>query len=453
MKIEYRCDKDLLSYVKQYNSLLKFTYNRLADDSSLKESKVNLLQKQVKNCDLVNNSWFRTSSYVDAKTMLASDSKGNSIFGGKWLFLQRCQLKISQDEFRIKRLLPLCSIGEASERGNRLFRLIDNETIEFKPSRGAKFILNLQNVGKKRRQILNQLIQLQNARQIPITYKLRLNEIAITYDYNSIQEFNYTVKQNRVIAVDLNPNHVGWSVVDWSGPNSYHVVKAGSFSLKPLNDAQKKFHVASNSKESKYFKNKRDFEVVGIVKRLFDLCKYYHCEVFSIEDLSMKGQDNKKGTKYNRLVNNQWNRNLLVNQIRKRIKASSTTLVEVQPQHSSYIGNLVYRQEKLPDECLASIEIGRRGYEFATQYIFNRRLRSKTVVYPLLEAVKNQLFISLEEIGIDIPALDNWISICQEVKKSKRKYRFSLEAAQAAHASRLLSKFHKRKFLILYEFL
>ena len=347
----------------------------------------------------------------------------------------------------------MCSIGEANERGNRLFKLIDSETIEFKPSKGAKFILNLQNVGNKRRQILNQLIQLQNAKQIPITYKLGLNEIAITYDYNAIQQFKYTVKQNRVIAVDLNPNYVGWSVVDWSGPNSYHAVKAGSFSLKPLNDAQKKLHVASNSKELKYFKNKRDFEIVNIVKHLFDLCKYYHCEVFSIEDLSIKGQDNNKGTRYNRLVNNQWNRDLFVNQIRKRVKASSTTLVEAQPQHSSYIGNLVYRQEKLPDECLASIEIGRRGYEFATQYIFKRRPRSKTVVYPLLESVKNQLSISLEEIGIDVPAFDNWISICQEVKKSKRKYRFSLEAAQTEHASRLLSKFHKRKFLVSYEFL
>lgn len=163
--------------------------------------------------------------------------------------------------------------------------------------------------------------------------------------------------------------------------------------------------------------------------------------------------DNKIGRGYNRLVNNQWNRNLLINQIRKRINASSTTLVEVQPQYNSYVGNLLFRQEYLPDECLASIEIGRRGWEFSNQYIFKRRLRSKTIIFPDLEAAKNQLSISLEEIGIDVSDLDDWLHILLEVKKSKTKYRFSSSGAQKRHSESLFSKFYKTKYTLIYEYL
>ena len=190
-----------------------------------------------------------------------------------------------------------------------------------------------------------------------------------------------------------------------------------------------------------------------IAKQLFTLCRYYHCEIFAIEQLDMPSRDNKIGKKFNRLVNNMWNRNLLVNQIKKRIKASSTTFIEVQPQWNSYIGNLIFRKEALPDECLASIEIGRRGWEFSTQYIFNRRPHNKVVIYPELKSVKNQLSVSLEEIGVDVPDLDDWMNILLAVKKSKTKYRFSSEAARKQHAKRLFSKLYKERYLLTYEYL
>ena len=63
--------------------------------------------------------------------------------------------------------------------------------------------------------------------------------------------------------------------------------------------------------------------------------------------------------------------------------------------------------EHLPNECLVSIEIGRRGFEFATQYIFNRRLHKKTAIFPELKLVKSQLALSLEELGTDVPNFDS----------------------------------------------
>ena len=168
-----------------------------------------------------------------------------------------------------------------------------------------------------------------------------------------------------------------------------------------------------------------------------------------MEELSMKTTNLNSGRKLNRLINSQWNRNLLFQQIRKHILSSSTTLVEVQSQYSSIIGNLVNRRLELPDPVLASIEIGRRGHEFSCQYIFKRRQQEKTVVLPKLETVKKSIIQSLEELGIDVPEFNNWNELWSVVKKSKVKYRFPL---LPKYESSPFSKNYKRRYLVVYEF-
>ena len=451
LKIKYSCNDSFLDVIKQYNSVLKFTYNRLLENPKLKTAEITKLQRSLNNCDLIG-SHLRNSAIYDAKS-LVERSIEPIIFGGKHLFKQRCQHKISRDDFLINRLRPIYSVGEANQKANRLFDIVDNQTIIFKLNKQQHFELKLQQVGSKRLKELNKLIELQNNKQIAITYKLDLEYVYLTFDYNLLKTYTYKVKQNRVMAIDLNPNSIGWSIVDWFNESSYNVIQSGTFSLKPLNDYRDSKSVASNSDFHKYITNKRNHEIIHIAKELFTLCRYYHCEVFSIEDLNIPSSNKKLGHKFNKLVNNNWNRNLLINQIRKCINASSTTLIEVQSQWNSYIGNLVFRQEHLPDECLASIEIGRRGFEFATQYIFNRRPHQKTVIYPKLELVKNQLTLSLEELGIDVHNLDSWKDILSMVKESKVKYRFSTSDAQSLHSEGLFSKFYKQKYLLVYKYL
>lgn len=164
LKISYSCDQNLIDYIRQYNSLLKFTYNRLVEHH-LNDHDINVLQKDIKNCDLVNNSWFRGSAYYDAKARVAASPDKPIIFGGKWLFLKRCQHKISKEEFQQQKLAPLYSIGEVNVGGNRFFKLIDEKTVEFRPDKRLKFKLQLGKISKKRSQILNQLTitQLKNS--------------------------------------------------------------------------------------------------------------------------------------------------------------------------------------------------------------------------------------------------------------------------------------------------
>ena len=450
-KIKYSCDDSLLDILNQYNCVLKFTYNRLLENSKLTTKELTALQKTLNNCDLIG-SHLRNSAIYDAKSLVEKSTEP-IIFGGKNLFKQRCQHKISKEDFIIKRLRPLNCVGEACKGANRHFKIINNSIIQFNLNKRYRFNLHLQNVGTKRSNELSKLIELQNNCQMPITYKLDLDYVYLTFDYNMLKTYTYKVKQNRVLAIDLNPNSIGWSVVDWYSENTYHIIQAGTFSLKPLNDYRDSKSVASSSDFHKYITNKRKHEVIHIAKQLFEMCKHYKCEIFAIENLNMKTSDKNLGHKFNKLVNNIWCRDLLVQQIKKHVSSSSTVLVEVQPQYNSYIGNLVFRQEHLPDECLASIEIGRRGFEFATQYIFNRRLCKKTVIFPELELVKNQLALSLEELGIDVPNFDSWIDILSAVKKSGVKYRFSTSEAQKLHSEGLFSKIYNKLYLKVYTFI
>ena len=70
------------------------------------------------------------------------------------------------------------------------------------------------------------------------------------------------------------------------------------------------------------------------------------------------------------------------------------------PAYSSFIGNFLYRSLNLPDPILASIELGRRGYEFNAQYIEKIKEKSKTIVQPNLKKFDDLISKSLEEFRI-----------------------------------------------------
>ena len=103
IKIKYTCEDDLMPLLTQYNSVLRVTYNRLFE-KSLSTKEITSIQKSLSNVDLIN-SHLKNSAIYDAKAMI-NKSKDKIIFGGKNLFIQRCQQKISHEEFIRKRLSP-----------------------------------------------------------------------------------------------------------------------------------------------------------------------------------------------------------------------------------------------------------------------------------------------------------------------------------------------------------
>ena len=449
LKIRYETNASSLSLItalqKQFNSCLRFTYNRLCDNKNLTTKELTALQKELNHIELVK-SHLKNSVIHKAKEIIATGAEKSVIFGGKANFIRRCLNKISKEDFIKKRLLPIYSVGQANSNGNRLFEIINETEILFKPDKNTHINLILKDIGKNRMKMLNILKELKFTKTVPMTYSLDTEYIYISVDNSVFEKHVYRIIKDRVMAIDINPEFIGWSVTDWSDAG-YRIIASGLISIQPLNSKHKSLKLSSDDKKNLYFNNKRKHEVIHVAKQLFILCKHYRCETFAMEDLDMKHKDigNKR---INRLINNLWCRNLLTHQIKKYILCSPTTFIAVQPQYSSIVGNIVYRNERLPDPVLASIEISRRGFEYSTQYIYKRRQLQKTVMLPDFNSVRTRIFLSLEEMGI-CGHVKDWTELFSTVKKPGVKYRFPLaECLPASH----FSKFYKRKMLIAYGF-
>lgn len=422
--VENNSDNQLISdYQRQYNNLLHLFYNRLRE--GLSETKCKHLE--FNNLDLMK-SWFRQSCVKDASFLLKKE--GTVLFGGKYLFEQRFRHNISKEEFKEHRLVPLCSIGEGRCNGNRLFRLSEDcYSIVFSPTVKNRIQLKLVGVGN-RIKVLQKVYIHQQLKDTPITYKLDKKFVYISFDESILQEKSVNSIQNRIFSIDMNPNYVGWSVVDWKSSDEFKIVNSGVVSLKNINDVEyniKKLKLSSASKERKHLNNKRKYETLEVSKFFVNVAKHYQCECFVIEGVSIKSKDNKQGKNFNRLVNNNWNRNKFVDNLKKRCNIYGMKLVEIEPQYSSIVGNLVYRNLKLPDMVLSSIEISRRCYEFNLQYIKKIKAKTKNIIFPIMSKLLiDKVKHSLEEVKCFID-FENWKQISSELKKSKIKYRFPLD--------------------------
>ena len=427
LKIKYQTDDQSLdmirNYMKQYSSVQHFVYNRIQEGKLQKD-----IKQQIKTLNNINllDSWFIQCSFYDIPKV------DKVIFGGKKNYFQRLKNNISKEQFKLKRLSPIYSIGEVvnkSVKGNRKFHIEqDLENVIFKPNKLTK--INLQLIClNKRKQILSMLYKKQERKEIKIAYKLDFEYIYIIFEETDIYNYETKFIKNRVLALDLNPNYIGWSIVDWKAESEFDVIKTGIYSIKKLNDKDfnlKNKGYSSESKQRKYISDKRNFETLQIVKNIVNKSIYYKCQLISIEDLNIKSDNKCYGKRFNKLVNNSWCRNIFVNNLTKRCNIHNIRLLKVKPEYSSFIGNFLYRSLNLPDMVLASIEIGRRGYEFYNQYITKTKEIKKNIVRPNLSMFQKLYLKSLEEFKLQ-PTYKDLIELYYFFKKSKLKYRLSID--------------------------
>jgi len=416
-------ENEILNFIINYNNVLRFTYNRYQENPKCSTKEITKLQHTMNNI-FIDSHFLNSARYV-AKSM---SGRLKVIFGGKSLFIDRCKNKISKEEFKLKRLIPLCSIGEANKKGNRKFEILDENHILFKPDKDHHYILTLPKLRKNYKRKLLKLLELQNNKKCPITYNLSLTHIEISFENNYlIQEIDTDLKiDNRVFAIDLNPNYIGWSVIDWVDSDSYKVINSGVISNKNFTDLENTLKIASNDSIKLKLNNKRDFENTDTVLYLIKLAKHYKCQIFGIENLDIKSSNKGKGRKYNKLVNNQWNRNKTFNLIHKYCDINNIKFIPVIPNYSSFEGNLIYRSLKLPDMCLSSIEIGRRSFEFYHQHILKDQSVKKNIVFNESLKSLNCIRQSLEELSYSIEFKD-LKDLYIKLKTLNLKYRVPLE--------------------------
>ena len=449
LKIKYLVEKEskekILRYIKNYNSVFNCLLNHFQDKNKVLSTKDSFtFMKSLNNIFI--DTVFQNSALYDVKQVFEKFGNKKLVFGGKKLFLDRIKNLVSKKEFQLKKLRPLQIVGVAYNKGNCKFQILSEKEVLFKPCKKEHFILDLKSIGKNYQKKLKSLILAQEKRELPITYKLDLEYIYISFDETKIEKVNIRPKlKDRIFSIDLNPNYVGWSVVDWKSENKYSLVKSGVISIKSLNDYENSLNVSTESPKKKYITNKRKYETIQIGYRLSKLANYFRCEVFGVEDLRIKTSNKEKGRKFNKLVNNQWNRNLLTHILEKNCKLYQIHFQKVMANYSSFLGNLVYRNEELPDMCLASIEINRRVYEFYHQYILKDKNKEKNIIFDKLENVKDRIAKSLEEFGYS-DTFENLSDLYYKLKKRKCNYRFFLEDALKVHQKSFSSLKHSKSY-------
>ena len=440
-KLKYKTSDEgnnfILNCMKQYSSLLHYGYNRVIDGWTAKQIK-DSMKSQLNNVELMD-SHIVSCAQQEASGIYKIGNVSKLIFGGKKNFIKRCKGQITKEEYQYNRLSPLLSMGEANQKGNRKFRInYDLHTITFQIDRNHHYILELKGIYGKREKIFSKLYKLQQRSEIPITYKLDKEYIYISFDETILSNEKEIKKiENRIFAIDLNPNYVGWSVVDWKTSSDFKVIKSGVISIKQIND--KDFDLngkgySSESKERIYLSNKRNFEIYEISKKLINTAIYYQCSIFSMEDLNIKSSDKNKGSKFNKLCNNLWNRTKLELNIQKRCNIFDIKLLKVKPQYSSFFGNFLYRDLQLPDMVLASIEIGRRGYEFYNQYIIKTKEIKKNVIIPEIKDFYDRWIKSLEEFNVP-GEINDLVDVYSYLKNAGTRYRVSLDDLKTEFSS------------------
>ena len=405
LKIKYSSSAEFQDLLKEYrreqSCLVRSSYKMFLEG---------LNEKEIRECLSVYNfnlldSWFIQSAIKDAQRMhkmiLADQNEDEPlkkiIFGGKFNLKQYLRKKITKEEFKNKRSRPLYVVGEGPQSGNRKFRLdVENNQILFQDKRGKiKHILSLQ---PQLRDRLEQLQYIQDqARQHKAPLTVSVDEKYIYLAFEPKQKEEKPQIANRVLVIDMNPNSIGWSVVDVIDKDNVRPVEAGVIDLKDLNEQKTK---------------KKHHETYEISKFLVDKAIHFQCSVFAVEDLTIKSEDHKKGKAYNNLVNNKWIRTKLTDSLNKRCFIAQIKFIEVNPAYTSNIGGTLY--PSYPDPISPTFEIARRA-NFKYQ---------KDMFYPKVPSVNtlNELWKQTLE-----KSFDGWKELSEWLKNTKQRYRVPLE--------------------------
>ena len=434
-------------YFRTYRNCFDCTFNAIRRGDVKTTAQSTVFQKTLNA--VPKESVLRQAAYLDAEAL--HERTGDApkvVFGGRKLFAQRARGLLTHDEFVRLRTRPISVSGDALKAGgNYVFKLVSSTEVDFCPNRDVRVPLTIKNDRKGNKKLLEDLgFALDEGKPVPVSYKLGRDFLSVTFDVLKVKEVaKRRVVPDRVFAIDTNPNYLGWSVVDWRDSDTYGVVASGYVSLKPLNDMEYEFkrkRLPSTSPERKYATNKRHEEVTKLARDLVTKARHFGCETFAFEKLSMKPGDKDKGRNYNKLCNNLWQRNTLFDQVDKLCKLDGIVPQPVLPEYSSFVGNLVFRQEGLPDFVLASIEISRRGYEFVGQYLKKTLKVQKNVVFNDSKEAHGRAARSLEELGRSF-AFVGFRDLYKKIKKTKTRVRFRLEDVVAGRA--LFSHLDRRK--------
>jgi len=308
------------------------------------------------------DSWLTGSALRRAKAINRAHPEAPVVFGGKRQFKLRAQGKISKEEWKAKRLLPLYFEGHAKsygeQGGNHRFVLdITNNRVLFYPKAKVEFSLKLKLGKSNYRKLLEDLeIRCTWMRDTPFSVNLTETHISITWEQKN-EPMKLQLSAARALALDFNPSRTGLAVLERT-PAGCKVLHWAVYDYAELT---KKLKLASNHPDTIHQRNKRVYELSHLANEIQQAAIHYQCGTVVSEHLNIQTKDHERGKSFNRTVNNQWSRKGLIIPLMRRLEGVGIRHAEVNPAYSSKMGNLLWGwREMIPDPACAAVEIGRR---------------------------------------------------------------------------------------------
>ena len=418
---------DILDDMREFNSVVRMGFNRFQD--GMNENEVRHYCKQKFN----TNSWILHSAVKEALYTFKTFGNKHIIFGGKYNLSRYIRGLIDKETFKYNRLRPISIMGDAAVHGNRLFSFnLTNNQLIYKPTRHRHIEINFLPMKKNVAMELEKVQCLIDQNKIPIYVRLSDKNIWITYDERILPNTSYkNLNNNRIMGIDMNPNYIGVSIIEFNQTESFKIVHKQVFDLSDLTVSSGK---SCTHKKSKYLTNKLRHETIDIAHKISNLVNQWKCKTVSIEDLTFNQFDTQKGSWLNQLCHNKWERSLFVNKLKMLASIHQFDIAEINPAYSSIVGNIAYGNENTPDMVAASIEIARRAYK---KY-------EKGWFYP-----RFNIQFRDEQWKQTLGSVDDWKGLFSKIKETGLKYRFLLrDYVQNA----VFSKNYRAKHYSIYTF-
>ena len=395
---------DVLDDMRVFSSIVRVALNRFQDGMDEKEV------RDYCNERFSRNSWFIQSAIKEGATLYKLNGNKHILFGGKNNLRKHMRGLIDKAELKYRRMFPIGIQGEKRRKGNRLFSFdLDNQRLIYKPNKERHVEIKFLPMRKKISCELAKVQELAQQNKITVSVKLSEKYVWLAYDETLLKCERYSrLQSKRVLGIDMNPNYIGVSVIEFDKNDEFNILHKQVFDLSKLTISSGK---ASTYGTSKYLTNKLKHETIAIAHEISKLANVWKCKAVAIEDLSIKPSDKNKGTHFNKLCNNKWERTLFVNKLKMLANLHKFNLVEVNPAYSSQVGNIAYGDENTPDMVAAAIEIARRAYK---KY-------EKGWFYP-----RFNIQFRDEQWKQTLGSVDDWKALFSKIKETGLKYRFLL---------------------------
>lgn len=429
-----------------------------------------LLQIQNIGKELLNNNFEgkkgkRKKFYLRKKLSLLLKNKDKKItFGGlvnlkKISFLSNKkqenqeELSLVKAKYYKQRIIPVYSIGEAPQKSNRKFSFdFLHQKILFKPDKDTKISVDFY-CSKNQQKVLDKLQKYIGV--MPVSVRLDNDFVWISFDEEILNNYEFKENEyfreikkvpkneenskelrkeiykkfiteqrerklvnklnNRYLAVDLNPEYIGFCVVDKMDDNSINIIHKECVDLSALST---RLRLSSTDKKQLKQNNKRKFEICEVWKYIFGLATHYKVAYFVSEELEFKNKPvNDAGNVANYKTKNIWHRTLTTNLITKYCNILGIEKIGIIPAYSSFIGNI---QHIYFDPISASIEIARRG---------TVKYNKGSSIFPVLSDKDKDTMCLL---GLDVPCdtVLNWKNALGLFVTSGLRYRRVLEKSK-----------------------